>query len=101
MAYVVAIDPTAARSVVAEYSSLAEAQARVDRELAHRLNGRGGSVTLSFPVGEQGRSVDVWRVNPADYAGQCHQGFATDSLLTADAPYVCGHCGGDRRLVVR
>ena len=82
MAYVVAIDPTAARSVVAEYSSLAEAQARVDRELAHRLNGRGGSVTLSFPVGEQGRSVDVWRVNPdpTDYAG----------------PYVCGHCGGDR-----
>lgn len=62
MAYVVAIDPTAARSVVAEYPTLAEAQGRVDRELAHRLNGRGGSVTLSFQVGEAGASITTWRV---------------------------------------
>ena len=62
--YLVVIDPNYARSIVAEYATFEEARARVDRELAHRLNGRGGMITFSFEVGEAGSAETVYRVNP-------------------------------------
>lgn len=60
--YLVVIDPTNARTIVADYATYTEAQGRVDREVASRLNGRGGSVYIY----EAGEAVTIYRVNPAD-----------------------------------
>lgn len=63
--YVVTIDPREARSIVAEYATLLDAGQRAADAVAHlRFTGRGGMVTLTFPVGESGRDTTVWMIEP-------------------------------------
>lgn len=54
----------------------------------------GGS-SLRTLAEEWAREHRAW--HQATRPTNCHQSFGHDGLMTADAPFVCGRCGGDRR----